>query len=232
MTRAYRFWTREELKIVKDSYLERGPKECSVLVGRPIWSIHQAAMRLKLSDPHRQRRWRSKINPPEKDIQASERYGTSVFRVYLVGNEKFGLVEERDLPKVLKHRWRAFKPRKVCYAYTSVKRDALYMHNLIMGTSRGIEIDHRNRNGLDNVRKNLRKSDRSTNSCNRPANRNNTSGYKGVTFDRRYGKWRSVIGLNNKTYFLGYFKTAKEAARAYNRGAVKHHGSFAYLNEI
>lgn len=233
MTRAYRFWTEREISILRESYTELGPRGCAKLLpGRSPLRIQGAACKLKITDPERQHRYRSAINSPEKDVQASEKYGVSVYRAYLVGNKKFVLVEERDLPKVLRHRWRAFKPRNTWYAYTSVKRDALYMHDLVMSREKGTEIDHRNRDGLDNVRQNLRKATRSQNISNSGLRKNNTSGYKGVCFLRRERKWVAAIGFNSRTIFLGHFETALEAAKAYNRAAVKYHGEFAFLNKV
>ena len=89
-------------------------------------------------------------------------------------------------------------------------------------------VDHINHNGLDNRRPNLRLATRSQNAANLGPYANNTSGYKGVDFNR--GKWRARIREGGVRYFLGYFETAEDAARAYDTKAHELFGEFASLN--
>lgn len=97
------------------------------------------------------------------------------------------------------------------------------MHNLIMGQ---LGVDHRDHNGLNNKRSNLRVA---TNGQNQ-ANRRTSAQYRGI-FKDRSGKWvariRQPVG---KREYLGYFSDPEEAARAYDRAAVRIHGEFALLN--
>lgn len=90
------------------------------------------------------------------------------------------------------------------------------------------DIDHTNNNGLDNRRGNLRVATRSQNGRNRGAQRNNTSGAKGVTWSKSAGKWEAKIWLNKKRHWLGLFETKEEAAEAYRAAAAKLHGRFAW----
>lgn len=106
------------------------------------------------------------------------------------------------------------------------------MHRVIMDALITHEIDHINGNGLDNRKENLRIATKAQNQMHKQLQRNNTSGYKGVYYSEKKGKWRSAIGYNNKGYKLGWYKTKEAAAEAYNRAAVKHHGAFAILNRI
>ena len=92
-----------------------------------------------------------------------------------------------------------------------------------------IHIDHRNRNGLINLKANLRLCTNAENGRNRKKNRNNTSGYKGVFKFR--DRWLARIGVDMKSVHLGVFKDKKEAALAYNEAAIKYHGKFALINE-
>lgn len=67
---------------------------------------------------------------------------------------------------------------------------------------------------------------------NRSAPRSNTSGFKGVGFHAKSGKYHARIVVNYKAISLGYHRTAQEAALAYNAAALKYHGEFAKLNQV
>ena len=94
------------------------------------------------------------------------------------------------------------------------------------------EIDHKDQDKLNCLYDNLRICNRSQNQQNRGKQLNNTSGWKGVSWHKRIGKWQASIKVNYDTIPLGYFDTAEDAARAYNVAALKYHGEFAVLNEI
>lgn len=88
-------------------------------------------------------------------------------------------------------------------------------------------IDHINMDRSDNRLANLRHTDRGKNNCNRGAQINNTSGFKGVTWDKRSMKWKAQIGAFGKNHYLGLFATAEAAHAAYCKAAKKYHGEFA-----
>ena len=96
----------------------------------------------------------------------------------------------------------------------------------------GLQVDHRDRNGLNNQRHNLRPATTSRNSANKPGNRNNTSGFKGVFWDKSKRLWLASIRVNYKQLHLKRWPTQLEAARAYNAAAIKYFGEFAWLNRI
>lgn len=104
------------------------------------------------------------------------------------------------------------------------------MHKLILGDGpEGHEIDHRDRNGLNNQRSNLRWATKAQQRCNQALRRDSKTGFKGVNLVR--GKyWSATIRANNTTFYLGYFATAEDAARAYDAKARELHGDFAYVN--
>ncbi len=97
---------------------------------------------------------------------------------------------------------------------------------------KGRVTDHRNEKKLDNRRSNLRAATTSQNRGNEGLRKNNTSGYKGVSWSEWAGKWMARIRVNYKHIHLGYFKWKTDAARAYNKAARKHFGRFAKLNKV
>jgi len=105
------------------------------------------------------------------------------------------------------------------------------IQKLVMDTPEGFVVDHKNRNGFDNRKENLRICTSAENSRNRIANKNNRFGYKGVA-EAFNGKYVAQIGFDGKKYYGGTFDTVIEAAKAYNEMAIKYHGEFARLNEI
>lgn len=92
------------------------------------------------------------------------------------------------------------------------------------------DIDHINKDKLDNRIENLRISTYSENSYNKNKLSNNTSGYKGVDFNKSSGAWSSRISIDGIRYHLGLYSTAKEAGDAYDRASMKYHGEFSYLD--
>jgi len=95
---------------------------------------------------------------------------------------------------------------------------------------KGEYVDHIDRNGLNNRRENLRLCSFSQNLMNQKRYKNNTTGYKGVSFYKALGKFMAYINFQNKRIHLGYFDTALEAYAAYCEAAKKYHGEFARLD--
>lgn len=150
----------------------------------------------------------------------------------------YATIDSGDLPLVGHISWSMSKA-DYPYAIGNIKvgktwKTGVRMHRLILGAQPGQMIDHINGNCLDNRRKNLRFCNKSQNGTNSKLPKNSTSGYKGVTYYKRYEQygtpWMAQIGFNWKHTTIGYFKTPKEAAVAYNKKAKEIHGDFAKLN--
>ncbi len=104
------------------------------------------------------------------------------------------------------------------------------MHMAILGGKRNKEIDHRDGNGLNNQRSNLRFCTHAENMRNRNIQKNNTSGYKGVSWNKNARKWQAVIKYNGTHIYLGLFFCLVSAARTYDGKARELYGEFARLN--
>lgn len=103
-----------------------------------------------------------------------------------------------------------------------------FVHKLVASRAgvSGDEIDHRDGNKLNNVRRNLRPATRTDNCRNVGLKKSNTSGFKGVCYDKSRGNYIASIRHGGKKHTLGRFATAEEASRAYIKAAKEHHGEF------
>lgn len=140
------------------------------------------------------------------------------------------LVDDEDFEWLSKSHW-TLDGRG--YARRSVKGDngrSIFMHREIMGLvdeGRAVIVDHRNGNPLDNRRENLRLCTSTQNACNAKRQRNNTSGYKGVSWNKRDRRWHARIGIEGKNIFLGGFHSPEKAHQAYCEAAARLHKEFA-----
>lgn len=143
----------------------------------------------------------------------------------------YALVDNRDYKLVAKWKWTAREKRGKHYiqrSYWSGKqKSTMYLHRLIMDAAKGTQVDHINRNPLDNRRRNLRLCTHAQNQWNVGARKNNLTGFKGVSWYKRQKKFLAQIKYNNKLVFIGLFDTVEDAANAYKKAAVKLHGEFA-----
>lgn len=153
---------------------------------------------------------------------------------------KFAQVDDEDYDVLMKRKWQAHKSKRsnVWYAISNIKLDvnkwkSIKMHRVIMKIDDPkILIDHKDDDGLNNQKNNLRLADKSKNSINRSKKNGFSSKYLGVRWYAPRNKWSAQIQLNNKAHHLGYFINEKEAAQAYNNAALSLHKEFARLNII
>lgn len=99
-----------------------------------------------------------------------------------------------------------------------------------MNATDGMFVDHVNGETLDNRKTNLRLVTHAQNQYNRRIPNTNTSGYKGVQWSKQKQKWIAVASLKGKLYYGGGYADKLEAAKAYDRLAVKLFGEFARFN--
>lgn len=148
--------------------------------------------------------------------------------------------EDNDLADLT---WRALvttKNKTLVYAtrwaYQS-RKDKVYVSQFLHRTilermigrplKKGEICDAIDGDGLNCRRSNLRLADRTTDNRNKRLPSNNTSGYKGVSYNKERGAWKAYIMVGRTTIHLGYFDTAELAHKAYCEAAKEHFGEFA-----
>jgi hypothetical protein len=153
------------------------------------------------------------------------------------------VVDVEDWDKVRPYNWHAALHNGVPYAARTIhervpysgptrKGKTVLLHCAISGIDSSSDVDHRDRNTLNNKRDNLRVATRSQNYANQKVRSTNTSGFKGVNWSKSHRAWCARICVNYKRVNLGDFSTAEDAARAYNTAAQHHFGEFAKLNLV
>jgi len=154
-------------------------------------------------------------------------------KIYLKNKDVYALVDDEDFDELNQWKWYADEIGGVMYVKRRryPDRKMLYMHREILKAGDNL-VDHKDHNGLNNQRSNLRICSSSQNQWNKRSKRNGTSKYIGVSYDISRGKWTARCCINYKNHNIGRFDTEVKAALAYNKKAIELHGEFANLNII
>lgn len=151
---------------------------------------------------------------------------------------KVALVDDEDFDRVNAFKWSCMKYDHLLYAgrkfMVDGKKKCVKMHQFILGMKPG-KIDHRDRDGLNNQRFNLRPCSSIENGRNRKLQKH-SSKFKGVSRTPKAPvgsewEWKACARLNKKLVHLGYFGDEKAAAMAYDSFVIKHFGEFASTNQ-
>lgn len=146
---------------------------------------------------------------------------------------KVAIVDDEDYALVSQYKWWAHKIRNIYYvqAHEPKNNKKIRMHRLIMGIADPkVGIDHINGNGLDNRKNNLRIATKSQNGMNQKPQKNRSSKFKGIYWNKNAKKWQAQIKINKKNKYLGLFNIETEAAKSYDIAAKELFGEFARLN--
>ena len=142
------------------------------------------------------------------------------------------LIDDADLDLVQPYTWCPYLSRTGQTFYAVARRidgvrAVIRMHKLITGWPR---TDHKNHDGLDNQRSNLRPATWGQNAANSLPRKGTTSPYKGVCWLADNQKWRAEIRIGGRHRHLGCFAVEEDAARAYDAAALEAWGEYAFLN--
>ncbi len=142
------------------------------------------------------------------------------------------VIDAADAATADLYTWYTIPAGETAYAATTI-RDAdgvskrIYLHRHLLSATSGFEVDHRNGDGLDNRRANIRLATQAENRRNKGRSAQNKSGLKGASWNENAGKWEANIRFSGKRQYLGLFETAQLAHEAYAAAAHALHGEFA-----
>ncbi len=145
-------------------------------------------------------------------------------------NGGFVIVDRADESLVRQYSWYGQTKSYTRYAATTIQKPRrFYMHQMLLGEppAKGMQRDHADGNGLNNSRSNLRWLTKAQNIHAAGQLRNNTSGFKGVSFCKQTQKWRATIGKTT----IGRFSAKEDAAKAYDNAAIAKYGEAAKTNK-
>lgn len=147
---------------------------------------------------------------------------------------QYAIVDDEDYDKVVRYKWRAVWGGYCFYAVHTLwnkgKRYEIRMHRFILNGPDTSLVDHRNYNGLDNRKSNLRLCSHSQSQYHRRGSKNGTSQFKGVYFRTQNQSWQAQIKYNGKSIWIGQYEDEVAAAKSYDEKARQLFGEFAHLN--
>ena len=158
------------------------------------------------------------------------------FRKIPLGEGKFTIVDPLIFYRLNKFHWFIDGNDKKFYVVRTIlltngKRKYSRLHRELMQPKGNLLVDHKNGNTFDNRLDNLRLATHQQNSYNRSKTKSKTSSrFIGVHLEKNTNQWKVQINHQGKTIFIGRYDSEIEAARAYDRAALKYHGEFARLN--
>jgi hypothetical protein len=160
--------------------------------------------------------------------------GPSIAYIELTKGQ-YSLIDSWNIDEVQEWNWCAMdtKSSRTIYAGRHIKIPktrksiCIKLHCLVLPPDKGLMIDHINGNGLDNRRSNLRMCTHAQNKQNVAMTSFNTTGFKGIAWNKNLQRWHAKIQVNGVNHSLKYHYTKEAAHAAYCEAAKRLHGEFA-----
>lgn len=155
-------------------------------------------------------------------------------------NGGFALIDDEDFERLSAYPWRRQPAQRsdieyAVYTASAGKRTTIRLHRMILGATSGQSVDHRDGNGLNNAKSNLRICTHAENCRNRKTRYDSKTGIKGIKRHISHGKetsqWMARIGVDGNRLYLGLFDSKEAAAIAYQNAAKLYHGEFARFTQ-
>lgn len=148
---------------------------------------------------------------------------------YSIDRKNCFLFDKEDFEKIKQYCWTMKNNGEYSYWYTKTTETTLQLHRLIMDCNDiNQRVDHINHKVSDNRKQNLRICEHYQNIINCKTYSNNTSGCKGVHWDKSRNKWVARITVNKKNYQLGRFENFEDAVKVRKEAEKIYHKEFAY----
>ena len=144
--------------------------------------------------------------------------------------DKFAIVDAEDYEWLNQHKWHVLKHGRTEYAGSYQDGKYIKMHRVLLSAPAGLVVDHRDGNGLNNRKSNLRLCTHQENIYNQRPRLGAKSRFRGVCWHKRRRRYEARIQKDGKRYSLGSFADEIEAAVVYDIKAMELFGEFAYFN--
>jgi len=149
-----------------------------------------------------------------------------------LNKNKYAIIDDEDYETLSRYSWSVICTKKGKeYAVRWIPGSIKFMHREILNAPTNRIVDHKDGNGLNNQKGNIRICTYSQNNASARKRTGCASIYKGVEWSRSKRKWRSRIGVSKgRKVHIGYFSNERDAAIAYDKKAKEVYGEFAYIN--
>lgn len=161
--------------------------------------------------------------PPKTESLEGDPVNT---RRLLLSCGETALVDEDIYPLLSIRKWA--RVGRLGYPQATIDQQRIWLHHMVVGERKSdLFIDHINGNPLDARRSNLRFCNRTQNSMNSKVYRNNKTGFRGVSFNKKLGKYTAYLKYDGKNHWLGFFDTALDASLVYQKKALEKYPGFS-----